>query len=503
MRRLWWWRSLSFIDSMTDSLNDYDFHADAPTFYEVLQAARDAGLVGEADTVLTVVLSMIRGHLVVMTGPARAGKDQVVDAAESVFNTENMVYKWPVDDSETAAYYKRNTINQYPIHRFPDLARIEDHHEKILKAFGEGRDAVRNRTDIAKADGEAMGEAVEDQVLTCPHTVIAFIASDNEQIDLDQYPELRNRALLLSVDASEEQTRRVNRRKAEERAGMTSNNIDPIRRAQIQDYHESIPVDEWSSNPNNQIRNPMGVAIHQQQPIPEKFPEARQDFDRLLEFMETVTLYHYVNRLVVERNGTKMMLVAPTDVWEAMTILGNKMVMSALNLQREDRAILRLLENSSANLTKADIQQSLRSHGFNITDSDVARSLDSMRMKGYVRVHQGNPNTFSLNEFAQVTRHDAGLDYGGLVDTAREHIYDLLDDDKADLYVDRFCEGNGLLTTHPITGEAVDITQVDELENMMDDGIEDVAGVFDDAKDGMTSDDEDDNGPDQSQGTLL
>lgn len=463
---------------MSPTLNDYDAPTDPPSFFEVLQASRDSGLVGEEDTLLTLVLAMLRGNLVVMTGPARAGKDEAVDSAESVFQTENLVYRWPVDDSETAAYYKRDTINQYPIHRFPDLARLEEHHEKILKAFGEGRDAERNRTDIAAA--ESPGEdAVEDQVLTCPKTVIAFIASDNENVDLDDYPELRNRALTLSVDASEDQTRRVNARKAEERAGVTEESIDPIRRAEIQNYHSSIPVSEWVDKPGHKILNPAAVNIHNQEPIPEKFPEARQDFDRLLEFMETVTLYHYAERLVHDDSGTRKMFTTPTDVWETMAIIGNKMVMSALNLTQEDRAVLSLLQDTKASLTKSDLQQRLRAEGYNISDRDVKRSLDSMRMKGYVREHQGNPNSYSVSDFASVVYHDAGLDYSEIVDASAETIYEIAPDDVADTYVDEFCSGNGLITTHPFTGRAVDITETDDLDDMMQEGLAEVEDVLD------------------------
>lgn len=474
---------------MTNDLNDYDPPTEAPSFFEVLQAARDSGLVGENDTVLTVALSMIRGNLVVMTGPARAGKDEVVDAAESVFEADDLIYRWPVDDSETAAYYNRDEINRYPIHRFPDLARLQEHHEKILKAFGEGRDAERNRTDIMAE--QAGGDAVEDQILDCPETVIAFIASDNENVNLDDYPELRNRALTLSVDASEGQTKRVNERKAKERAGLTENRVDPIRVAEIQQYHSSIPVDEWTNTPGNRIVNPAAVEIQDQEPIPEKFPEARQDFDRLLEFMETVTLHRYAERLVTDFDGQRRMYTTPVDIWEAMTVLGNKMVMSALNLQREDRAILRLLRETTASQTKSDIQQKLRGEGFNITDRDVRRSLDSMRMKGYVRVHQGDPNSFSLSDFASVVQHDAGLDYDAIVDASADTIYEVAPKDDADLYVDEFCSGDGLITTHPFSGRAVDITEQDDLDEMMEDGLEELSETLDaDAPDDDEKDDE-------------
>jgi len=464
-----------------------------PSLFEVLQLTRDAGLVGEENTVLTVILSFIRGHLVVMSGMSRAGKDAVVDAAEEAFPSSNMVYQWPADDSETAAFYNRAEINQYPVHRFPDLARLPDHQERILKSFGEGRDATRQRTDIA---AEKRGDdPVEDQVLSAPHTVIAFIASDNENINLNDYPELRNRALIVSVDASEEQTHNVNRRKALEHAGLDERRISPIRKAQIQDYHASIPVNEWVSATGAKIVNPAALEIHEQEPIPELFPEARQDFDRLLEFMETVALYHYAERPVFEQNGSRRMLVAPRDVWEAMTVLGNKMVMSALNLRKEDRAVLSLLRESKSNLSKAEIQQSLRTQGYNITDRDVRRSLDSMASKGYVRIHQGNPNEYSLNEFASVTKHDPGLNYADVVASAKETVYDIAPEDVADEYVDRFCRGDGLITTHPLTGEAVDITEADELDEMIDDGIEGVEEVFDEAMADVPTDESEEEAP--------
>lgn len=476
-----------------DELNDYSVDVEPPTLYEVLQVARDSGLVGEEQTVLTLVLAMVRGHLVVMTGPSRAGKDVTVDAAEAAYNSDEMVYRWPVDDSETAAYYNREKINRYPVHRFPDLARLEEHHEKILKAFGEGRDAERNLTDITAEEGDE----VEDQVIRCPQTVIAFIASDNENVNLDDFPELRNRALTLPVDASEDQTSRVNRRKARERAGEVERSVDAIRKAEIQDYHSSIPVGAWTTNRDHKILNPGAMEIHEQQPIPELFPEARQDFERLLEFMETVALYHYAERMVVDDEGMSKLFVTPTDVWEAMTVIGNKMVMSALNLQREDRAILELLDNSSKNLTKADIQQSLRTQGFNISDRDVQRSLKSMIGKGYVRVYQGTPNEYTFNEFGQVIHHDAGIDFEGVVDSSMDQIYNIAPTDAADLYVDEFCTGEGLFATHPFTGESVDIIESDELQEMLDEGIQAVEEVFDD-----TEPDPDGDGEVATQGRL-
>jgi hypothetical protein len=123
-----------------------------------------------------------------------------------------------------------------------------------------------------------------------------------------------------------------------------------------------------------------------------------------------------------------------------------------------------------------------------------------------VRVHQGSPNTYSVSEFASVANHDVGLDYERIVDAAADIIYETAPADAGDTYVDEFCEGDGLITTHPFTGEAVDIRETDELQSMVDEGISSMEDVF--AGSSTDDDDNDDDEPDTSsdnelQGTLM
>ena len=451
-------------------------NSEAPDLFDVLQITRDFGLVGEDDTVLTVILAMIRGQLVIMTGPSRSGKDAIVDAAESAFNSRETVYKWPSDDSKTAAFYNRHEINQYPVQRFPDLTSLPDHQESILKAFGEGRDADRVFTDISNEEGDE----AETQVLEAPRTVIGFAASDNEKLDLDDYPELRNRGLLLSPDATEEQTDNVQDRKARERAGLVNQQVDPVEKVEIQQYLTNIPVRKWDENPDYRFLNPAAIAVDEQEPIPSMFVEARQDFDRLLEFFETVALYHHEDRMTVPHGGKEAMLVTPTDVWYAMKILGDKMVMSSLNLQDDDLAILELLKDTTAELSKSDIQQKLRSLGFNINDREVYRSLTSMREKGYIREFQGSPNTYSVSDFGAAIDAEVGLDYESLVERTSDVVYEIISDDDAQEYVAQFCEGEGLHAVHPFKGYEVDITEDSSLSEQVEERTDKVAEILED-----------------------
>jgi Fe2+ or Zn2+ uptake regulation protein len=228
----------------------------------------------------------------------------------------------------------------------------------------------------------------------------------------------------------------------------------------------------------------MAVNIIDQNPLTTEFAEARFEGDKLLGFIETVTLINHAKRFTVDTGRGLKMLTTPTDVWYTMKILGENMVMSALNLTDEDQAILRYLRESEKTPTKRDIQQDLRGAGYNIQSRDVKRSIDSMMDRGYVRVadDSGTAHTYMLSEFASITKHKVGLDYAEVVEAATEGIYEVprVPEVVADAYVERFCTGDGVFAIDPYTGEEVDITEDTGLQDAVDEATEDVADIFDD-----------------------
>ena len=507
---------------------------EAPSLYEVMQMTRDADLVEEKDTVLTLVLSMIRGGLVLMTGMSRGGKDHTVDAAEYCF-PDNRVYQWPSSTSPTAPFEEADKLNSHPVHRFPDLASLDKHIERILKGFGEGREVDHSYTDVSKRGTDQ--PATSGGVLQPPLCQIAFIASDNQDLDLNDYPEVRNRALVMSVDSSENTTRKVTERQAKRRAGLIERKVGPMRTAEIRQYLGNVPVHKYNNNANYQIKNPGTMAIQRQEPIPYKFNEARQDFDRVLEFMETVGLYHHADRIKYEDGTNTTLLVTPADCWYAMRVFGQRMIMSTLNLRREDRAILEYLKDEPTNSFEVStIQQDLRAAGYNISERMVRSALDGMAERGYVRKQDTSPITYTISEFATHVRYDAGIDWnivvnGGEVeyfdpeeeayvdmevDGAKSTIYDMVDEPTADEYVDKFCTGQGLFVTDPLTGEEYDITenplkeQLEEADEEMkellgggsDDSDDDGLGVFAEGQEGDDDLPDLDEMEEETQGTL-
>lgn len=471
-----------------DHLLSTNMENEIPSLYDVSQLSRDFGLVGERDTHLVVLLSFLDGGFVCMTGLSRGGKDHVVDAADYCM-PDDIVFKVPDSTSKTVLFEKKEQMNNARVHRYPDITTLQDksHLEDIMKRHGDGNVITHERTINGGGETESM-------TLLPPSSFVLFVASDNEQVDLNDFPELRNRALVISIDASQELTEKVNTRQAKQRAGLIDYNFTDEEQEDIRDYLGTIPMDIFGEGGSGATHNPVAPALDNQNPLPQHFTEARQDFPRLLDFMRSVALFHFENRMTSVIGGTATMFVTPKDCWLAMRIFGEQMVLSALNLRDKDFEMLDVLRelkrNGESGISKAELQQEMRDEGWNITNKDVHSALKNMETKGYVRKDQsGSPVIWEASEFAQAAKRTVQLDWQEVVDDTKESVYNQIDDDLADEYIERFCEGDGLFATHPFEGHQVDITDQNILEETVNEREEEEAEVF--SEDLYTSDDDD------------
>lgn len=454
--------------------------SDIPSLYEVSQLSRDYPVVGERDTHLVVFLATIAGGLVIMTGPARTGKDQVVDGVEFCRPT-NDIANISTSTSKTALYYNNDELNNARIHRYPDIASLDDHIERILKAHGEDNSISHEFTDPTTGD-------TVTKTLHPPDSMVLFLASDNEQVDLNDYPEVRDRALVVSTDATATQTENINDRQAEMRSGLYERRVTKQRAEEIREYVADIPNRLYiDDSTGGEIVNPVADPINKENPLPQLFPEARMDFPRLLNFIETVTMYHYDGRMEVsieDRDSTVSMLVTPKDAWLAMRIFGEKMILSVLNLREHDFEMLDLLRSRQDKAwSVADIQDKMRDEGFNLSDRDVRDSLDGMMNKGYVYKDQsGTRVQYTTSPFAtpDVVSRDVSLDWESVVETTEKVAYSVLPADIADEYVSNYCQGDGLIAIHPMTGKEVNITDSNSIVDEIRDRQEVESEVIDD-----------------------
>jgi len=461
--------------------------SETPTLFEVSQLREDWGLEGEASTHLVVFLSFFGGGFVVMTGLSSGGKDAVVNAAEYCV-PDNWVFQIPTSMSKTVLYGKHNQINACPVHRHKDISNIAGKGwlEDIWKRHGDGNPISHSYTDVT---GE--NRTQETQTIMPPNCMILFLASDNEQVDLNDYAEVRNRALIVGIDDSKGLTERVNSRQAKQEAGIIEYNISEDRTAEIREYVASIPMHAYGDNDPNGFLNPVMPALDNQNPLPQHFTEARRDFPRLSDFMKSVTLFHYKDRISVQQkmwkgdnriNNDVTLLVSPADAWLGMRVFGEKMVLSALNLQDKDFQLLDMLRNNyGQQFDRGTLQQMMRGRGWNISDTDVSTSLKNMKRKGYVRVDKAvSPHEWSASEFAKRVSRDVNLDWPTIIEDTREVVHQHYPTPVAMDYEQRFLEGGGLLVTHPFEGHTVNLNEeeANELEETVEEQEEKEEAAF-------------------------
>lgn len=449
---------------------------DNPSLYEVSRLREDWGLSGEQDTHLVVFLSFFGGGTVIMTGLSSGGKDAVVYAAEYCV-PDNWVFEMPDTMTESSFFQMHEQINSCPVHRHKDISSISKTYlEDTWKSHGEGESITRTFTDVTGEEREEV-----PQTLEVPNCMILFLASDNKQVDLNDYAEVRNRALVLGIDDSAGLTKKVNTRQAKQEAGIIEYNIDKERTREIRDYVSTIPMHMYGDKDPGGILNPIMPAMDNQNPLPQHFTEARRDFPRLSDFIKTVTLFHYDDRIEVPQkmwdgdnriDNDVTLLVTPADAWLGMRIFGEKMVLSALNLQDKDFALLDLLRSSfGQQFDVGTLQSKMRAEGWNITPSDVRSSLKNMQTKGYVRPDKTvTPHEWAASEFAQQVSREVNLDWPTLVEDTRELVHEHYPTAVAMDYEQQFLEGDGLLVTHPFDGHTVNLSE--EEANVLEEKVE-------------------------------
>lgn len=459
-----------------------------PTLYDILRASQDEGLVGEETTALTLFAGMVKGGMMIANGPSRVGKTYTVTRLEEVM-PDSDVYEMPTTMSPTALYYAADDINECRIHIYPDLASLPEHVEAVLKATAEGRPASREVTDMTS------GETVK-MTIDPPDCIIVGIASDNEEIDLNDFPELRNRGLIVDFDPSKEQTERILLSQADAMSGLSETQLSSEKRRKLENYILGIPVSRYAreSSIGSILNIPGGRPLVEQEPIPSHFTEARDDFKRLNDFIESVALFHHEDRMEILHDGQPKLLTTPADVWYGMKIFGEQMIMSSLNLREIDRNILNFLREEKSAMTVSKIQAAIRQEGagYNISDRDVKSSLQNMKNKAYVDVNQAdNPQTWFATPFASVTEHATAIDYGDLVERTEEISREVLDAGDAEEYIYSFCRGEGLMVTDPLSGETIDITEDSSFEAEIEEATGDMDEILSKPLWGTNNDNED------------
>ena len=468
-------------DSSTSNASSGTSRVETPTLHELVQMKEDFGLEGEADTFLTVLLAKQGGGFLVMKGPSRSGKDYIVEASNycELDHTTEFI---PESSSPTALFEKHEALNRANVHIYPDMgSEMPEHLMQQIKRHGEGRSITHSYTDVQG------GRETVEQTIHPPDGFIMFIATDNNDLDLNDYPEVRNRALIVYTDASQEQNERVLDRQAREESTFIDPTIEPSRAQEIRSYINEIPTHRYNVADHmdggiGQMKVPFSWEFRQQDPLPSHFPEVRMDFKRLMKFMKIMAIFHYQDRMDPLVRGAPTLMVTPVDGWLTMRVFGEKMIMSALNLEELDLEIIRELREQKEAFTVSEIQTEMRSRGYHVSDEDVRRALKSMKHKGYVDVDQkATPHEWFTTAFATVAKPNKTFDWDQICNDARERLYEdeAWPHDVVEEYDDRFLSGpqEAVMPFGERAGEVIDIKEWTGFSERVEQAMEEVDGI--------------------------
>lgn len=441
-----------------------------------------------------------------MSSPSRTGKDEVVDAVEYCMKGDEIA-KIPNSTSKTVLYENHKKYNNARIHRYPDITSLDEHIESLLKENFDGRTSTHSYTDVSGEERKTVTLEIEP-----PNAGILFAASDNKNINLDDYPEVRNRAMIVSTDASADLTKKVKRRQAEIEVGRYEKKLTEKRRKEIRRYGEGIPVGLYTDEEAiGEVWNLTHIGFAEENPLPDMFPESRMDFGRFNKFIKSVTMFNYEDRMELNnknREAAVSLLTAPEDVWLAWKVFGEKMVLSALNLEDIDFEILSLLRESSQAMTVAEVQSKMRSKGMNLSEPQARGSLEGMMDKAYlIKDDQSARVKYQPAPFAndESIAKDVTINFQNIVDRTKKDARHMLEEEQAEEYIKQYCEGSGLIATHPFNGKQVNITEQDLGDDLEQQAEKEEEVVQETNPYGSNDDDDHDNGhkPDEPfQGTI-
>lgn len=442
-----------------------------PNLYTITQYKEDAGMVGDAAPFAATTLGCAcGGGLLFLNAKSSGGKSWMLSNIRPLFDPSNW---FQIEDKTTPPdFYRQGEEggNDAFIHQYPDLVKMEDHVENGLKKAGEGEPATYGHRDIADHDQRDV------HVINPPDTAIWMVARENARFSPEDHPELINRSLQIDLDASQEQNDRVIDSQLERVGGAYEYNLNDAQAMALRDHVQGIPRGQWDPDWDTEdFLVPFWAGMMDNHPIHTLKVKSRRDFARFLKFMNLVTLWHHRDRIVVQWKDTKgaereSIMVAPEDLWYAMRVFGETLLMSSLNLGEVEKHILWFLRTTKKPATASAIVQVLTQIGMNVSTTPVHQACNRMVEEGYLTKDDSGTVKYQIANWAVEFEEYKQVNYQKILDSIEPYLDDMVEEDRLsaadrDKYVDRFCGPTTVI--HPTTGETVNLVEYEAFNHRL------------------------------------
>lgn len=407
----------------------------------------DSRIVGERYNRLSVFTVFILSQICVyVSGDSGAGKTQLMDAVTSTLMPGAACVVSQGSGKLIFTNKKARDMNKAKYIVMPELNKVHNNLDlvEVLKTWGEGKDASYERSEF--------GKSVNKVPLDCKPFIFSRAT---ESAKIAPVPgELMTRVAEFMVDSSKEQTSDVMDSIAESAENpFLRKETDVVKEALIRYYVTNL-------NHKNIFMNPMAKVLTNY--VPKVFAASRRDFKRYLRNINGICNFHHPDRMFITRGDAehvqRVYLVTPQDVFYNHIIFGQTLIRSAMRCNQIEKKIIKICSLTKSGFTKGQIQSALRADSINTTLNNVENHLNELVNIGYLLAEKtGREYYYTVSDTYR--EFEAKPDMRELVEytiQSVQHNTHLTDAQKSQ-YINRYCKGDGLMVTHPFTGETINI----------------------------------------------
>lgn len=406
--------------------------------FNLIKTDRYNGIKGEDYVRMSIFTAFVLGRKpVILTGSRSSGKTNIM----SVLGT---FCPKPVDITSASdkAQIRDDTINNSSHFIVTEINKVSNSFIEILKDIGEGKASEYKALDDMK-------RPVKFKVDVKPF--ITSIADENDTVLGD---EIISRLITMQTDASMKQNEDVIEEKfkrastTSERLGINSEHI-----RNLQDYVKWLPsiTDyEFCYLPGTSMMNV----------IPPFFTDSRRDTDKYLSNTFGIAMFHYEDRIVVDHNGKKVILVTPCDAWYNHRIFHPILKQSSLKCNHVQSIIIDILRKYALMnphkpmMMIKEMHASLRKNNLTYGVDTVKKFLDELYRNGYIlRNEETKPHTYEIID--SFKEWDPEINWHKVVDECALNVKREFPKE-AELYIKRFCT-SPLIVKDPFTGDEFDM----------------------------------------------
>ena len=348
--------------------------------------------------------------------------------------------------SDKSGWYQAEEIKKAKYIKILELNKLPKEFMETLKDWGEGKDSEYRVTEKGSGSGFYANKI---QLPRKPY--VLCLADENES---EVPTELRSRLVEIRTDSSIEQNRRILEWQSQKAQNMhfNTNKVDRELLMELKQYIVTLP-----ENSSFEYKHPAAHLFVGA--IPPIFTDCRREFPKYIDNTSGIARFYYQDRVTIEKDGKKILLLTPEDMWLNHVIFGHTIIDSSMKCNQIEKLILEMLKEHSV-LTMKHIMARLQAKGLSLAVKTVTKHLSNLENIGYVEVEKSTGSDTAYKPSSFMADYVFTIDWNKVIKECEKFVMANYPE-VASEYISKHCHNN-LEIQHPITGNIIILQEYKE-----------------------------------------